>query len=162
MPVLSDHIRAEHKGIQPHLNAILTTAHAVGEVPVAIFLEMTEEVIDFLAHELLPHAQHEDDAIYTAVEQALGAIGATNSMKREHVGIRQYVDSLIDIRGSLKTAHSISEENVRALRRILYGLHALITMHLTVEEDVYLPLLDTLSTDTQKHFIDELSRNGHH
>ena len=153
MNSLSEHIRQEHKNIYPHLDAILTTAHGVGEVPREIQLEMVAECLSFLLHELIPHAQHEDAALYQAVERAIGAAGSTNAMKREHVGIKAYVDELSDLHGTLTRNHESSEQTIRSLRRVLYGIHALVTMHLTVEEDVYLPLLDTLPEDQQRKLI---------
>lgn len=159
--LLSDHIRAEHQAIRPHLDAILTAAHATGEVPHAILTEMVTGVFEFLTHELLPHAELEDVAIYKAVEKAIGAEGSTNSMKREHLGIRHYIDELSDLRGTLLVRHNIDEETTRSLRCVLYGLHAIVNLHLTVEEDIYLPLLDALPAETQHHFIEELS-NGNH
>ena len=148
---LSEQIRQEHKNIHPHLDAILTTAHGIGEVPREIQIEMIVECLDFLLHELIPHAQQEDAELYQVVERVLGAVGSTNAMKREHVGIKAYVDELSDLHGSLVRSHEISQQTTRSLRRVLYGIHALITMHLTVEEDVYLPLLDALPQDQHRH-----------
>ena len=159
--MLSDHIRTEHEGIKPHLDAILTTAHAVGEVPRPILMDMVTGVFDFLVRELLPHAEQEDAAIYTAVEKAIGVDGSTNSMKREHAGIRQYVNELIDLQGAIIANSDREDETIRSLRRVLYGLHAIISLHLTVEEDVYLPLLDSLPIEVQHHFIEELKSNHH-
>lgn len=161
MSMLSDHIRMEHQGIKPHLDAILTTAHAVGEVPRPILMEMVTGVFDFLIQELLPHAEQEDAAIYEAVEKAIGAAGSTKSMKREHTGIRQYVNELIDLQGTVIENKNLDDETIRSFRKVLYGLHAIITLHLTVEEDVYLPLLNSLPLEIQHHFIEELGNNHH-
>lgn len=162
MPLLSDHIRAEHRGIEPHIDAILTTADAVGVVPRQILIDMIAGVLDFLQHELLPHAEQEDAAVYLAVEKAIGAAGSTNSMKREHIGIKAFVDELSDIHGVIVSKTAISDETICDLRRVLYGIHALISMHLTVEEDVYLPLLDTLPEETQHEFMAAIEGNGNH
>ena len=160
MTTLADHIRHEHKQIHPHLDSILTAAHAVGEVPRDILIELVHEVYGFLVNELLPHARQEDTAIYMAVEQVMGSAGATNSMKREHVGIKSYVDELSELHGSLIIQHQISESTIRSLRRVLYGIHAIVMLHLTVEEDVYLPLLDTLPLESQEKLLANLKNHG--
>lgn len=162
MTTLSDHIRHEHREIEPHLDAILTTAHAVGVVPRQVLDDLVKGVLDFLRHELLPHALKEDEAIYQAVEKAIGAQGSTDSMKREHAGIKSYVDELTDLQGVLVSRSDIHEDTIRGLRRVLYGIHALVSMHLTVEEDVYLPLLDTLPNDAQQQYMATLDGSDSH
>jgi hypothetical protein len=37
----------------------------------------------------------------------------------------------------------VSEADEQALRWILYGLYAIIKLHLTKEEEIYLPILET-------------------
>lgn len=37
---------------------------------------------------------------------------------------------------------SLTETQERQLRRILYGLYALVQLHFNKEEEIYLPLLD--------------------
>ena len=158
MTALSEHIREEHSHIRPHVDALLTTAHSVGEVPREILVEMVAEDLTFLMNELLPHAEQEDLAIYQAVEKAVGAKGSTSSMKREHVGIKKYIEELSHIQGTLISHHEITDSTIRFLQQVLYGLHAILTLHLTVEEEVYIPLLDTLSEDEQERFLSMNSR----
>lgn len=153
MTTLSDHIREEHTHIRPHVDALLTTAHSVGEVPREILVEMVREDLAFLMNELVPHAEQEDLAIYQAVENAVGAKGSTSSMKREHVGIKKYIEDLSQIQGTLISHHEITDSTVRELRQVLYGLHAILSLHLTVEEEVFVPLLDTLTDEQQQYFL---------
>jgi iron-sulfur cluster repair protein YtfE (RIC family) len=37
---------------------------------------------------------------------------------------------------------SVSESDEQALRRVLYGLYAIIKLHLAKEEEIYLPILE--------------------
>ena len=40
----------------------------------------------------------------------------------------------------------LSNEHMKALRRVLYGLYALVGVHFAKEEEIYLPLLDAQLT----------------
>jgi len=40
----------------------------------------------------------------------------------------------------------VSESQQQALRRVLYGLYAVVTVHFAKEEEVYLPILDARLT----------------
>lgn len=141
MNMLADHIRTEHKEIAPHLDTMLLTAHAVGEVPSHVLRDMTEVVLGFVLRELVPHSAKEDNGLYVAVDRAYGVSGATDSMRREHSEIEKYSAELSELHGALVAGHEPDEDTVRALRRVLYGMHAVISLHLAVEEDVYLRLL---------------------
>lgn len=151
MTMLADHIRHEHRDIDPHLETMLMTAHAVGEVPIQVLRDMVSVVLQFVLRELVPHAAREDGVLYLAVERAYGAKGSTDAMKREHKEVERYAAQLSDLHGTLVIGHEIQEETLRSLRRVLYGLHAVASLHLAVEEEVYLPLLgDRLDAAAQK------------
>lgn len=162
MEVLSAHIRHERRGIEAHVDAVLATAHAVGAVPRLVLIVLVKVIIDFRRRELLPHTLREDEATYQAVGKAIGAKESTDTMKHEHEGIRKCVDELTDLNALLVSKSVIHEATIRELRRVLFGIHALVLMHLTVEEDMYLPLLDTLSNDAQLLFMSRLEGNGGH
>ena len=53
-------------------------------------------------------------------------------MSHDHVAIGALTDALADA----------DRSDADALQELLYGLHALITVHFRKEEDIYLPLLD--------------------
>ena len=44
------------------------------------------------------------------------------------------------------TGAAVSESQQQALRRVLYGLYAVVTVHFAKEEEVYLPILDARLT----------------
>ena len=43
----------------------------------------------------------------------------------------------------------LDDRTANALRRVLYGLFAIITLHLAKEDEIYLPLLETRATSEQ-------------
>jgi hemerythrin HHE cation binding domain-containing protein len=94
--------------------------------------ELLGRILDFLRHDLGAHAEREESGLYPHVARILGDPRATDSMTYDHVAIRQLTARLADA----------SVHDVSLLQELLYGLHALITVHFQKEEEVYLPLLD--------------------
>jgi hypothetical protein len=76
--------------------------------------------------------EEEERTVYPAVAELLGSSEATAPMTYDHVAIRARIVEL-----------GVTEEtDVERLQDVLYGLHALIAVHLWKEERLYLPLLE--------------------
>jgi iron-sulfur cluster repair protein YtfE (RIC family) len=125
----------------PKIERIRRVADSVGTVPVGMLRERIAEVRGFLVHELLPHARAEDAELYPVVARLLGAPEATATMRHDHVEVAGLVDELEAVEPEL-AAPSLPLEVEHALRRILYGLYALVKVHLVEEDEIYLPMLD--------------------
>ncbi len=129
----------EHRTLLPSIEALGSVADEVGRTPGPALRAKLAETYDFLAHHLLPHAMAEDEVLYPEVARLMGAAGATATMSRDHVA----VGSLISELASLRTFEGDPDaERQNALRRVLYGLHALVRTHFAKEEEIYVPLLD--------------------
>jgi hypothetical protein len=50
------------------------------------------------------------------------------------------------LRDRLAASSAVPNELARELRRVLYGLYALVKVHFAKEEEIYLPLLDARLT----------------
>lgn len=142
MATVTQPLRDEHKELWPHVEALRITADAVGEVPLAVLQRGLDEAYAFLAHHLLAHAQAEERALYPVVQKVLGAPEATATMSRDHVEVGRLVEELGALRAQMAGVSAPSDPQARALRRVLYGLYALLKVHFAKEEEVYLPLLD--------------------
>lgn len=129
-------LRAEHRELLPHIDRLREVADRVGTVPDLTLRADVDDAWGFLTGHLVPHAMAEDEVLYPAVARILGSPKATATMARDHVAVVELIDEL----GVLR--HAATEEHGRDLRRILYGLHALVGTHFAKEEEVYLPLLD--------------------
>jgi iron-sulfur cluster repair protein YtfE (RIC family) len=142
MTQLTQPLREEHRDLLPHLTQIQAIADAVGAVPIASLRQGIDEISAFLTHQLLPHAQAEERALYPVVGKLMGAQEATATMSRDHVEIKRLAEQLEKLRSQLgNETLEVSQEH--ALRRVLYGLSTLVAVHFAKEEEVYLPLLDT-------------------
>jgi len=134
-------LRDEHKELLPHIESLRVAADAVGVAPTAVVRQRVDDAYDFLAHHLLPHAQAEEQALYPVVGKVIGASEATRTMSRDHVEVGRLVEELGALRERLASG-TMREPEAQALRRVLYGLYTLVSVHFAKEEEVYLPLLD--------------------
>lgn len=148
MTQLTQPLREEHRELLPHITQIQEIADAVGAVPIASLRQGIDDISAFLTHQLLPHAQAEERVLYPVVGRLMGAPEATATMSHDHVEIKRLAEQLGELRSHLEEER-LELSQVPALRRVLYGLCALITVHFAKEEEVYLPLLDTRLTSQE-------------
>jgi iron-sulfur cluster repair protein YtfE (RIC family) len=134
-------LRDEHRALLPRAERLRTAAEAVTQLPTVGVGAAVDAALAFLKDDLLPHAAAEDRVFYPAVQRAMGAPGATATMRRDHAEVVRLTAELAALRGRI--GHRwLAPADAEALRRVLYGLHALVGLHFAKEEEVYLPLLD--------------------
>ena len=134
---LHDH----HVELVSHVAFMRLAADAVGHSSADDLIEDVDEVLGFLTHALLPQAEREDRIVYPAVDRAAGSREATRTMRRDHVEVARLTEQLRRMR---PRAYAANEDRLVAceLRRILYALHAIVSLHLSKEEELLLPLVD--------------------
>ncbi len=131
-------LRDEHQELLPRVESLRVAAGAVDGLPVQALREHVDAAYEFLARHLIPHARAEEAALYPAVAAAMGALEATATMSRDHVEVVRLVEELGARR---RLGAEPGADALRDLRRVLYGLYALVKVHFAKEE-VYAPLLD--------------------
>jgi hemerythrin-like domain-containing protein len=152
MTKLTQPLRDEHKELLPHIELLRTVADSISTAPGASVQQRVEEVYRFLKHHLIPHAQAEEQALYPVVGRLMGAPEATATMSRDHIAITQLIEELGERRLHTVGAN-ISETQAKNLRRVLYGLYALVSVHFANEEEIYLPILDARLTPEDAHHL---------
>lgn len=138
---VTEPLREEHRHLFPQVDRLAAAAEALGRASAGEVQAGVEAAYRFLAGHLIPHATAEDEALYPEVDRLLGARGdtrATDTMRRDHVEVVRLTERLGVLRRRLRDG--VTEED--ELRRVLYGLHAIVSLHFAKEEEVYLPLLD--------------------
>lgn len=151
-------LHEEHQEFLPHIEQMKMVADAVENTPLAALQREIDDVLTFLVRQLLPHAQAEECALYPVVEKVLGAKGATATMSRDHIAIGRFIEELSDLRPHLQ-GERLEVYQEQALRRMLYGLFALVTVHFAKEEEIYLPLLEEhLTEDSARSLLEALER----
>jgi iron-sulfur cluster repair protein YtfE (RIC family) len=116
-------------------------ADSVGSAPAAEVVEGVDDVLAFLTADLATHAVAEETALYPTVGDVLGSPAATETMIRDHAEIQAYAGELGLVR-DIVVAEGLGNTAACEMRRLLYGLYALVRLHLAKEEEIYVPLLD--------------------
>jgi iron-sulfur cluster repair protein YtfE (RIC family) len=134
-------LRDEHKELLPYIERLGDTADLVGDTPVIALRREVDELYNFLQLNLLPHAQAEEQILYPVVANVMGAAEATVTMSYDHEAISELIAELSALRQELYGTY-LPPSLAKSLRRVLYGLYALVKIHFVKEEELYLPLLD--------------------
>ncbi len=95
----------------------------------------------FLADTLVPHEVAEDRTVYPMLATALGSDDATSALHRTHTEIFHLVrlyDRLVAELG----VDGPSPDDRTDLRRALYGLDAILRLHMAQEDELYSSLSD--------------------
>ena len=162
MNSLTQPLRDEHRELFPEVERILAAAESIGTASIDDVRRSVEAAYEFLAHHLLPHAQAEDAALYPTVQAVLGSPDATRTMSRDHVEVGRYIEELAALNDGL-TGSSLTPLHAAALRRVLYGLYAIVKLHFAKEEEVYLPILDQrLTPEAAREMFAKLEAAAHH
>lgn len=89
----------------------------------------------------------------------MGSPAATATMSRDHTAVVQLVDELAAARTAL--AAETPPTLLNDLRRILYGLYAVVRVHFAKEEEIYLPLLERhLTLDQATELFASMERSA--
>jgi hemerythrin-like domain-containing protein len=159
MTVVTQPLRDEHQDLLPQLETVRMAAEAAGQASSDVLRERLDAALAFLAH-LLVHAQAEERALYPVVGRVMGAPEATATMSRDHVEVGRFVAELRRRRSRLASG-PVSEDDAQELRRLLYGLYALVRVHFAKEEEVYLPILDArLSAGEARAMFEAMEREA--
>ncbi|HEX6843771.1 MAG TPA: heavy metal translocating P-type ATPase [Actinomycetota bacterium] len=133
---VAERFRQEHRVFMPELQRIRATADKLGTLPPAEMREELEAIREFVVERLPRHEAEEEAAVYPMVAQLIGGEDPMSSMARAHVEIehlsRVYQHLLDDL-----PAEGPGPEDFMDLRRVLYGLHAILRLHFAQEEEAY-------------------------
>jgi iron-sulfur cluster repair protein YtfE (RIC family) len=136
----TDPLRSRHRELVAQVDELRAAAAGAGDLDRAAVHARVSRAIAFLDDGLLPHARVEERTLYPVVEATLGSPGCTATMRRDHVEIGRMTEALRFLEARLRS--NPTRDTIEALRRLLYGLHAVVMLHFAKEEELYLPLLD--------------------
>lgn len=152
-------LRDEHQELLPHIESLCAAA-AAAEGDGDRLLAALDDALAFLHEHLIPHAQAEDAVLYPKVVQVMHAPEATATMQRDHVEVMALTHELQQQRNGLTQQPTVSQR--RGLQRMLYGLYAIIRLHLAKEEEIYLPVLETaLSPEEAEAMFTAMHQSAH-
>ena len=145
-------LREEHDNLLPEIENLRAVADCIGAFSRLHLQRSVDEIYDFLAHGLIPHADAEEAVLYPAVAKVLGTPQATTTMSRDHVEISRLTEQLRILRARISQP-DFDIAGANELRRVLYGLYSVVKLHFAKEEEIYLPLLDSHLSEGDAHEI---------
>ncbi len=132
---------AEHEELQVVLQAVRDAAarlSAPGTDGQA--LDSVREVDRLLTERLLPHEYAEEHELYPALEPTLGGPEATATMSRAHAEIERLAGRVATHLALAEPRGALEPGQLEDLRACLYGLHTVLRLHFTQEEESYFSL----------------------
>ena len=130
-------IRVEHEALLPVVEQIRGVADALSTRDTD--LTAAYDVVERLELELLPHEHADEEVLVPIVSRALSR-DATVGLSRTHAEIEHQVSRLRRLLTGLDN-DNVQPEDVVELRRLLYGLYAVLRLHNAQEEEGALSLV---------------------
>jgi heavy metal translocating P-type ATPase len=124
-------LRAEHDATLPLIEQIRSVADDLSSHNCD--LEPVRALLGRLEGELLPHERADEELLVPLVDRALGT-DATAAMSRTHAEIEHQVSRLKRLLQALD-GDPVQPEDAIELRRLLYGLYAVLRLHNAQEEE---------------------------
>jgi len=137
----------EHDRLRPRLDLLLRLADAM--TVASGDAEPARHALHVLRDDLLPHELAEGRDLYPRLDDVLGGDDPTALMARTHVELRRLTDRLAATLDELGDDLAIGPSDRAELCRLLYGLHAILVLHNSQEEEGYFSLADPLDRPTQ-------------
>lgn len=132
----AESLHAEHDRLIEHVEHIRVAALELPSLSPEERRQVLNRIVAFLQGDLSAHAESEEQSLYPRIAGVLGDPRVTAPMLYDHAAIRQLTARL----------GQASVHDVPLLQELLYGLHALITLHFDKEEELILPLLESHQT----------------
>ncbi|MDP9329046.1 MAG: heavy metal translocating P-type ATPase [Actinomycetota bacterium] len=133
---VAERFRAEHKEFAPELQRIRATADRLGTLTPSQTRDELAAVHQFLAVRLPQHEEEEEAVVYPIVASLMGGEDPMSSMARAHIEISHLARVFDQLLKDLPT-EGPSPDDLMDLRRVLYGLHAILRLHFAQEEEAY-------------------------
>lgn len=125
----------------PVVDWVRQVADRLGDVPPAMARRELAGLRRLLNERLLPHEAADDADLYPLVATVIGGADPIGPMNREHVEIRRLAGMLGRLVEELPEAGP-TPADLRDLRRVMYGLHAVLRLHFAQEDDSYMSLFE--------------------
>jgi heavy metal translocating P-type ATPase len=140
-------LAGEHRALEPFLDRVRATADALDTLEPAAARAALAEVDRTLREQVLPHERTDESDLYPSLARLLGGQDPMGSMSRTH----REIHHLCRLFGRLVadgTADGPSADERRDLRRVLYGLDAILRLHYAQEEELYETMTDEQASAT--------------
>ena len=132
-------LAAEHRELAPSLAELRGLADALGSLPGPEARTRLLALRSFLVDTLVPHEEREDREVFPLLATAVGNDDVTAALHRTHTEIFHLVRFLDRLVREVPD-EGPGPEDLTDLRRVLYGLDAIIRLHMAQEDELYVAL----------------------
>lgn len=133
---LAEGLAATHRALRPYVGELAALAGRLESLPSAEARAQLERSRDMLEKELLPHEREEQRTAYPLLGKMLKDEDPTGPLIQTHHEIHRLARLFGRLVAQLP-AEGPRPEDLRDLRRVLYGLHAILSLHFAQEEELY-------------------------
>jgi heavy metal translocating P-type ATPase len=138
---LARDLASAHRELRSQVDDLGALAARLDTLPPADARTQLERARDMLENELLPHEREEQQRAYPLLERMLKGEDPTGPLVQTHQEIHRLVRLYARLVAQLPP-EGPGPGDLRDLRRLLYGLHAVLSLHFAQEEELY-SLLET-------------------
>lgn len=133
---LAQQLSSAHAALRPRVSELAVLAARLETLPAADARAELEKMRDVLNDELLPHEREEQQTAFPVLGRLLQPEDPTGPLIQTHHEIHRLARLYTRLVARLP-AEGPSREDLRDLRRALYGLHAILSLHYSQEEEIY-------------------------
>jgi hemerythrin-like domain-containing protein len=125
--------REQHEVFRAWTDELRAAARIIPELDAAARFALVADLVAFLQEKIEPHTHVDEQVLYPKAAARLGSPLATAAMAYDHLAIRSWIAKLTEA----------DEDDVATLQELLYGLDALIRVHLWKEDELMVRPLDS-------------------
>jgi len=118
--------REQHEVFRAWTDELRAAARIIPELDAAARFALVADLVAFLQEKIEPHTYMDEQVLYPKAAARLGSPLATAAMAYDHLAIRSWIAKLSEA----------DEDDVATLQELLYGLDALIRVHLWKEDEL--------------------------
>ncbi|MGV1036930.1 MAG: heavy metal translocating P-type ATPase [Candidatus Nanopelagicales bacterium] len=136
---LIERIEADHNQVRSVVEEVRSVADTLSEADPS--LVALNGLLTRLEDELVPHEREEEQLLYPVVARILGGTDPMGAMSRSHAEIEHQINRLRRLVDDIGD-QSVDADDIVELRRLLYGLYAVLRLHNAQEEEGAFSLLE--------------------
>jgi hypothetical protein len=129
-----------HQRLMSHVDRMPALGDLIGVAGTDAICAQLDELVAFLTGTLIPHIDAAERALYPELERLQQNAHSMTPMRREHAQIQRLVAELERLGRAFRAGPPGTRDTV-ALRRSVFGLYALLKVHLA-EEELYMHLVE--------------------
>ncbi len=132
-PMSEEQFAAAHETFRAWTDRLRIAARQLPRLDSGERMVLIADLMAFLHEEIEPHMRVDEEVLYPTATGRLGSPLATAGLAYDHLAIRGWIAKLAEA----------EDEDVPLLQELLYGLDALIRVHLWKEDELLVRPLDS-------------------